>query len=253
MIRFVIRLSLVAGLAFMAPAILAKLSQKSMDSMNAKLQSAAFNSAGFQRALGPDAESIGVLLRPEVGSGGVYERLRREEALSGPFGRGRSFSDNMTLLNIRIAEEGTFVWKMFYIAARYCVEHERKVALGIWLVSAVLVSLSCVCLYSKFLLAARLFSDINMKFSMLVLALASSAALASRFVVRLALVPFSSLEYFTVPMFFAVVSVLILKRLDSEYAVLNRLLPTLLLPLLALVVAYGWDYALITASGPALR
>ena len=253
MIRFMIRLSLVAGLAFMAPAMLAKLSQKSMASLNAKLQAAAFNPAGLQRALGPDAEAIGALLRPEAGGSGLSERLLREEALSGPFKSGRSFGDTMTLLNIRVAEESTFVWKMFYIATRYCVEHERKVAVGIWLVCAVLVSLSCSCLYSKFPLAARLLSDLNLKFSTLVLALASVCALASRFFVRFALVPFSSLEYFTVPMFFVVVSVLILKRLDGEYPVLNRLLPALLLPLLALAVAYGWDYALVTASGPALR
>ena len=126
MIKFLSRLAVVAVLAFLAPAILGKLSQKSMDSMNEKLQSVSFNATGFQSSLGPDAESIRETLRPEAGSGGLYESMRRDEALSGPFKRGRSLGDTLTLLNIRIAEESTFVWKMFYIATRYCVEHGRS-------------------------------------------------------------------------------------------------------------------------------
>ena len=251
--QLVLRLIMVGGLAFLGPASLGKLVQVSMDEVNSKLENVTGNSETMSGALGPDMESIRATLKSDQSSPGLYQKLRESQALAGPFRSGRSIGDTMVSLNMKIADETTLVWRYFYIAERYCVENERKVALGVWLLSALMALLSSGCLFSSSPVSARFFSDLNLRFSVLVLLLSSIAVLVSRFFARWAFVPFASPEFFSVGGFFAVVSVLILRRIDPDYPSWNRLGLVLSLPLVSLAVAYGWDYALITASGPALR
>jgi len=247
---FIFRLLVVGVLAFFATAGAGKFIQLNLDSMDKQLEAARAAPVRLDGPLGPEAESLGAFIKAEPSKNALYEKLVKQKALSGPFGRK---SDLLSSINSQLSSEASDVKRLLLITARYSAMNKTKLIAILWLLPCVILALACAALLCSSYMWARFLGELSLRLSAFILLAASVTALVAYFSSSYAAYAFLSKDLFLAPVLFALFSALLLKRVDLNYPVWNRLAVAFACPVAVFVAIQGWGYALQTTSGPALR